>query len=175
MQTFYSYIEKKDWLLYSTLNSALKNPGIFRLMRLITHLGDTLTSFIYILIAFKITQITQLPIDTLVVFSTLFTQIPVQLIKRIINRPRPYITHENPLVINPPKCVYSFPSGHTACAFSFAWILFFCFPVVGILALFIASIVGLSRIILGYHYPTDVFFGCLFAYLGALLSFGLFR
>jgi len=175
MQTFYTYIEKKDWMIYTVLNAALKNPAIFKLMRIITHLGDTLTSFIYILISFKIAQLTHLPVDTLVIFSTLFTQIPVQLIKRIINRPRPYVTHENPLVINPPKCVYSFPSGHTACAFSFAWILFFCFPGLGYLALLIATIVGISRIVLGYHYPTDVFFGCLFAFIGALLSYGLFK
>ena len=55
---------------------------------------------------------------------------------------------------------YSFPSGHTASSFAAAWVLYRRLPKrFGIPALALAGLIGVSRLYLGVHYPTDVLFG----------------
>ena len=56
----------------------------------------------------------------------------------------------------------SFPSGHTGCVFAVASVLFYMMPKkVGIPAMIIASLVGISRLYVGVHYPTDIIGGFL--------------
>ncbi|MEC8880451.1 MAG: phosphatase PAP2 family protein [Pseudomonadota bacterium] len=56
---------------------------------------------------------------------------------------------------------FSFPSGHTAAAFVMATLLGIFYPVVATLALAFALLVGLSRVLLGVHYPSDIAAGAL--------------
>lgn len=67
----------------------------------------------------------------------------------------------------------SFPSQHTLFAFLLATIVFSCRKRLGIAYLAGATIIGLSRIVVGVHWPADVLAGALigiaFGYLGALL------
>lgn len=63
---------------------------------------------------------------------------------------------------------YSFPSGHTLHAVSFALIAVFHYPALRWLLLPFALLVALSRIVLGLHYPSDVLAGAL---LGAAVAF----
>lgn len=62
---------------------------------------------------------------------------------------------------------YSFPSGHTLHAVSFTLIAVYHYPALGWLLLPFATLVALSRIVLGLHYPSDVLAGAL---LGAGLA-----
>lgn len=50
----------------------------------------------------------------------------------------------------------SFPSGHTATAFGFAIVVFLTSPFWGIPALFIATLIASSRLMLGAHHPSDL-------------------
>lgn len=50
----------------------------------------------------------------------------------------------------------SFPSGHTATAFGFAWVIVLASPLFGILALAAASAIAWSSIAMGAHHPSDV-------------------
>jgi undecaprenyl-diphosphatase len=68
------------------------------------------------------------------------------------------------IAVNPPKCKYSLPSGHSGLALSLGLVLSSFFPELKILLLALAIIVGFSRIYLGYHYPSDVLIGFLISY-----------
>lgn len=54
---------------------------------------------------------------------------------------------------------YSFPSGHSANAFALAMTLYFYDKRIGIPALIFAAIIGISRIFVGAHWPSDVIVG----------------
>lgn len=82
------------------------------------------------------------------------------LLKNLVGRIRPYevITALQPLVAKPID--QSFPSGHTSSGFSVAWILFRNVPKrFGIPAVLLAALIGISRLYVGVHYPTDVLVG----------------
>ena len=97
--------------------------------------------------------------------SSLFGAFCAQLIKRQVKRKRPCLHPNAPPALARVPYPWSFPSGHTATAFSVAGMLWcighaWCWP----FTLF-ALIVGFSRIYLGVHYPSDVCFGAILGIL----------
>lgn len=56
---------------------------------------------------------------------------------------------------------FSFPSGHTSAAFLMAGVLSFIFPSIGWALYLWACGVGMSRIMLGVHFPSDILAGAL--------------
>ncbi len=91
-------------------------------------------------------------------------------IKNLVGRPRPFETWQglNSLMAPPDK--FSFPSGHTMTAFAVWGVLAIGMPALSHLYLVIAVLIGLSRVFLGLHYPTDVLVG---AFLGASIGLTL--
>ena len=71
-------------------------------------------------------------------------------LKNLIKRPRPADSEMALCAFIKPAGRFSFPSGHTAAAF-----------VMATLALAFALLVGLSRVLLGVHYPSDIAAGAL--------------
>ncbi|MGB6605862.1 MAG: phosphatase PAP2 family protein [Steroidobacteraceae bacterium] len=89
------------------------------------------------------------------------------LLKRVFVRERPFITHRAIDLAATPLDRYSFPSGHTLHAVSFAWQASAHFPELGWVLLPLAGLIAASRVVLGLHYPSDVLAG---AAIGAVLA-----
>jgi undecaprenyl-diphosphatase len=89
-------------------------------------------------------------------------------VKNMIGRPRPFVTWQNLRCLLQPPDRFSFPSGHTMTAFAAATVYALLIPGAALFFLPLATLIGLSRIFLGCHYPTDVLVGAL---LGSTIGF----
>jgi undecaprenyl-diphosphatase len=88
-------------------------------------------------------------------------------LKSTLLRERPFIRHPGITLEMPPLDRYSFPSGHTLHAVCFTWQAVAHYPALAWLLVPAASLIALSRVVLGLHYPTDVLAG---GAIGALLA-----
>lgn len=95
------------------------------------------------------------------------------LMKHMIKRPRPADALESLSAFIQPADRFSFPSGHTAAAFVMASLVSVYFPPFAVLAVGLASLVGLSRVLLGVHYPSDIAAGATLGLLCASLAMWL--
>ena len=93
----------------------------------------------------------------------------VQMLKRLIGRPRPRFTHGDEVLLAPSLApgFDSFPSGHTTASFAVAAVLARHFPRAAWAIYGVAGLVGVSRVVRGSHFPTDVAVG---ATVGLLLG-----
>ncbi|SCY30218.1 phosphatase PAP2 family protein [Alkaliphilus peptidifermentans] len=162
-------VRKGDISLFYLFNRKIHCDFLDFLMKNITHLGSTTFTTLLSLFLFFYPKEEVRLIGTKMMISLLTTVLIVQFIKRTVNRPRPYITFSDIIPINPPNCSYSFPSGHTCAAFSMAIILSKNFPPHSLVFITLAIMVGLSRIYLGVHYPTDTIIGATLAFIASNL------
>ncbi|MFC4076595.1 phosphatase PAP2 family protein [Salinithrix halophila] len=97
------------------------------------------------------------------------SHLAVRLCKSFWQRVRPYLHLHGLNTFPDPLTDYSFPSGHTTAAFSVAVVFVLHAPWTAWIAIPAAGVVGLSRMYLGLHYPTDVVVG---AWLGSVFAVG---
>ncbi len=100
----------------------------------------------------------------------------VQILKHLFPRPRP--SNLPDVLVAPDERIYanSFPSGHTATAFALAcWLWLMVrgtrYRWLGWLGWLMATLVGLSRIYRGVHYPSDVLTSVLIGILWGFVAF----
>jgi undecaprenyl-diphosphatase len=92
------------------------------------------------------------------------------LIKKNVKRPRPFeaLSGIHFKIVPPDR--FSFPSGHTAGAIIFGLLLIHFYPVLLIPVTIWAFSVGISRVYLGVHYPTDVLAGAVLGSFSVYLA-----
>ncbi|CAM0998384.1 Lipid phosphatase [Rhodanobacter sp. Root179] len=79
-----------------------------------------------------------------------------RVLKRWTRRPRPYRACPGVIARMPPLDEFSFPSGHTMQAVGFTVVALAWYPLLTPLLLGFTTLVGVSRVVLGLHYPSDV-------------------
>ena len=96
-----------------------------------------------------------------------------KIIKRWIARARPYHACAAIRACVPSLDEFSFPSGHTLHSVACSVILTAYYPVTAYFVWPFAVLVGISRVMLGLHYPSDVLVGALIGATTAVVSFNL--
>ena len=91
-------------------------------------------------------------------------------LKQAMKRDRPYEKIMDVQFRVRPPDRFSFPSGHTASAFLMMTLLANTFPVLQIPTFCWATLVGVARVSLGVHYPTDVLAGALLGILAGQIG-----
>ncbi|HCO18727.1 phosphatase PAP2 family protein [Gudongella oleilytica] len=149
-------LKKFDSHFIHLINTRIKNKYLDRIMIRVTDLGGAVftTIFATALIVFGSKQVKFMGLEAIVALS--FGQIFVQSLKKLFSRERPYKILEHLHTFGIDLRDYSFPSGHTTASFSLATTIALNMPKFTILVFFMAIIIGMSRIYLGVHYPTDV-------------------
>ncbi|MBK8277614.1 MAG: phosphatase PAP2 family protein [Nitrospira sp.] len=118
--------------------------------------------------AFEKPSIKSVAIQTLIAHG--IAALLANVLKHLIGRPRPKFVHSGDweMSFSLASGLDSFPSGHSTASFAVATVLAKRFPVVSPLCLGIALFVGISRVLRGSHFPTDVMGG---AIIGILCGF----
>lgn len=165
-------IKKFDIFFINLINKKMKTKTLDRFMYWITDragaIGVMKISLFLLVVGYFLSEILwRIGFQTLL--SLGFGQAIIQIIKLLVKRQRPYQVMEGINTYGIEMRDYSFPSGHTAAAFTLATVMILNSWRFWYLGLILAIIIALSRIYLGLHYPSDVCFSIIFAILASLV------
>lgn len=152
------------------LLSSLGNRScIVRPARVVSMLGD---GYVYLLLTISIYLLDAQSGGNFLLYGLLAFAIerPLYLLlKNVIRRPRPGAGLPGFRSSHRASDEFSLPSGHTSAAFLFATLLSYFYPELYPLFFSIAGMIGLSRVLLGVHYPSDIAAGILLGCGSALV------
>ena len=164
----FNIIQRIDENILFFIQENLRNPVIDRVMVFISSLGDA--GFLWIAIAFLLLLHKRYRKCGIVLILALMVEqiICDDILKPLIGRVRPCNKFPDVAQLTHRMHSASFPSGHTMKGFTSATILFIHHRPLGIGAYAIATLIGLSRLYLFVHYPSDVLAGAAFGVIVAL-------
>lgn len=156
-----SAIQMTDLLILNWIQENMRHPLLDKIMPLISHLGDS--GICWILVTLILLTVRQhrkigLSLSAGLILDALFCNL---LLKPIIKRLRPCDLYQTTVLLIPCPKDYSFPSGHTMASFVSAFILYQYNKTWGRLAYILATLIGLSRLYLYVHFPSDVLSGAI--------------
>lgn len=106
-----------------------------------------------------------IPLGTLIVIS---------IIRALINAKRPYEVYNYEPAVHKNTKGKSFPSRHTVSAFIIAMAFLYVDTRIGIIMLFVAALIGVTRVLAGVHFIRDVVFGALIGIAVGVVGFFIF-
>lgn len=167
MQLFLTNFQKLDNALCVKVNHTSQYKLVRLWFRLISRLGDGI--FWYTVMAGILLSQGQAGLQPVMhmLLAGLAGTLLYKWLKGKTLRPRPYQVRQDIWLTGKPLDHFSFPSGHTLHAVVFSSVALAYYPGLAWLLIPFTVLVGMSRVILGLHYPSDVVAGAL---LGALIA-----
>jgi undecaprenyl-diphosphatase len=157
--------------LFRRVNRHFERKYVNFFFRNITHAGGALFTICFVLLLFFLSTNSLKYTAIASGLSLALSHIPVALAKKLYPRRRPYLALEEIKVQSNPLKDHSFPSGHTTAVFSLIIPFILYMPALAFLLIPLALCVGVSRIYLGLHYPSDVAVGLVLGSSVGALSF----
>lgn len=159
------------------IQNYVRLPFLDPVVAFYTHLGDGGIIWVglsLVMLCFPKTRRAGLLSLVALALGGLFTNV---MLKPMVARIRPWITVEGLLFLVKEPDPNSFPSGHTCAAFAAGGIWLRALPKrwMGITGMFMAVFMGLSRLYVGVHFPSDVLAGAGVGLLAACLAWQLGR
>ena len=166
------FINNIDILILQFLYNNLNYHYINYLMESLTCFGNIFVWFVFCTIIYLIGSERSKNLAKLCILAVIFSFCFSESIKGIFNRPRPNETLNIPALTEHNSS--SMPSGHSAVSFTIFTIFAYKY---GYWWLFLSfsSLVALSRVVLGVHYPSDLIVGGIIGVLSAFLFIYLER
>jgi undecaprenyl-diphosphatase len=151
--------------LFNTINSLSKNPFISIFSVFLSYILVYLIIISLIIwIIFYQEQIKKLFSTLLIALSTIVTWLIAEIIKNVSAINRPIII--NPIIV---EKGFSFPSVHASLTMVIAVVMLCSLnKKIGVWLIFFSVLIGISRVVLGVHYPVDVLAGWI---LGSIIGF----
>ncbi len=171
----FSWISALDEAILLFVQDNIRTPALTFIMRLFSRIGDAGIGWIVLGVLLLIFARTRR--RGAVMLGALATEYVLcdLVIKKIVLRPRPYLVISQLELLVAQESSTSFPSGHSASSFACAYMLTRLFGKKGAWAYLPASLIAISRIYVGVHYPSDVVAGVLFGTLVGAVMYPLLR
>lgn len=148
-------------------HQAVRQRWAVRLFAVISRLGDGVFWYVLMMVLLLTEGAAAIPVVSQMLLTGAVCLALYKWLKAKTTRPRPCARHGRILPRVAPLDEYSFPSGYTLHATAFTLVTLYSYPTLAWLLLPFATLVALSRVALGLHYPSDVLAGAL---LGAGLA-----
>lgn len=145
------------------IQHTIRQDWLTPIMRIITMFGDYgafwIATCIVLLCVPKTRKKAGIPASCSLALNGILTNL---WLKRMVARVRPYVRFQELTVLTTIPKNTSFPSGHTAASFAVAAAIYMAgYRKSGRFLYLLATLIGLSRLYLGVHYPTDVIAGAI--------------
>ncbi|OWR28137.1 phosphatase PAP2 family protein [Saccharibacillus sp. O23] len=173
MRSLLIKLSQLDQRIFKWINGRLHNRVLSILLYYLTHLGGATFTITATVLA---SWLAPSPWNSAALHSLValaVSHVPVAIAKKLYPRVRPHLALPETNTFRNPLVDHSFPSGHTTAIFSVTVPLMILIPWSTAVLLPIALIVGISRMYLGLHYPSDVLAGGVIGSLTAWLTVAL--